>query len=319
MAKLKPISISFDETLISKEYFEFNRLNAKRPIKNIIYYMIFKREFYQMYYSILIKYLLHIEKIHPILIEEVIRKHAVLLFYSWLKDVASYNVSIPAFDELLSKELKPMDLLKKEAEGDYPLVLIFNKEEGDKYKDYIKSLKKELSYLYDVFPSNKKNPLDIIVNVLNKDYLFFSLYHFHIGNLKSDSERERRFEQLIAESIEDFKFIRFNLQIDLDNVEKYVLNFSSNSNADLLKRYSIVFGIFVNEIIKNDNYSFDKSINLKELKKLNYFAKEDDISLLRLKFLNSKAGEINKDNIVAFKFKYNDVDYEISSKGIKKI
>lgn len=29
MAKLKPISISFDETLISKEYFEFNRLNAK--------------------------------------------------------------------------------------------------------------------------------------------------------------------------------------------------------------------------------------------------------------------------------------------------
>ena len=75
----------------------------------------------------------------------------------------------------------------------------------------------------------------------------------------------------------------------------------------------------INEIIKNDNYSFDKSINLKELKKLNYFAKEDDISLLRLKFLNSKAGEINKENIVAFKFKYNDIDYEISSKGIKKI
>ena len=54
MAKLKPISISFDEYQLSKNYFEFN-VN-KKEVESAIYNILFNRKYYQMYYEIIIKY-----------------------------------------------------------------------------------------------------------------------------------------------------------------------------------------------------------------------------------------------------------------------
>ena len=60
MAKLKPISISFDEYQLSKNYFEFN-VN-KKEVESAIYNILFNRKYYQMYYEIIIKYLLHTDE-----------------------------------------------------------------------------------------------------------------------------------------------------------------------------------------------------------------------------------------------------------------
>lgn len=315
MAKLKPISISFDEYQLSKNYFEFN-VN-KKEVESAIYNILFNRKYYQMYYEIIIKYLLHKEKISPSLILDVVRKHAVLLFYYIMKGRFGYDLVIEEFDKLLSFRFTSKDLLNARIENNHPLALIFNKENGKEYEDYLKLLEKELSFLKENSKPGK-SPVDVILTVLRKDYLFFSLTHKSLSNLKTETDKKRSFDQLISENIEKYNFIKFNLQIDLENINNYCLNFNEENNKVLMERYSIVFGVFVYEVIKNDNLNLVKEVDLQELKKLNFFAKHHKILLSCLKFINSETGAVDKQTIIPFKFVYNDILYEISKEGIKK-
>ena len=124
--------------------------------------------------SIIIKYLLHKEKISPSFILDVVRKHAVLLFYYIMKGRFGYDLVIEEFDKLLSFRFTSKDLLNARIENNHPLALIFNKENGKEYEDYLKLLEKELSFLKENSKPGK-SPVDVILTVLRKDYLFLTV------------------------------------------------------------------------------------------------------------------------------------------------
>ena len=82
MAKKFECNYKCNEIEISRNFLSF----SNDDIRSFIYYMTFTKQYNQRILSLIIKYLVHIEKIKPEDIEDIIRKYSIILIYSFLKE-----------------------------------------------------------------------------------------------------------------------------------------------------------------------------------------------------------------------------------------
>ena len=311
-------SYSCNEKTLMKEYFEFYKeKNAKKSIRNFMYYIVFTMGYNQSFLNWIIKYLLHHHNINPLEIENIVRKHIVLFIYSWLKETKNYYYNNSDFNKLLSDKLTIDDIQNKKINDDHILTNIYLKTfEFKQFKKLVNDLKKDLDFL-------KAKEQNIIVNLLNKEnYFFVENHNTELLMLKVDNAR--RIDQLISENIINDEFVNFNIELDELNYEKYIKNVDHSESPKSLKtRFLLFIALITMDIINTENYDLSKKVNIERLRESRLFTKDKSCTFFKkystkLLFMDID-GTILKDKIISFQFSLNGNRYELSSNGLNKL
>lgn len=312
MAKKFECNYKCNEIEISRNFLSF----SDDDIRSFIYYMTFTKQYNQRILSLIIKYLVHIEKIKPEDIEDIIRKYSIILIYSFLKDKYNYK-NILFFDEILEKDISIEALKSIPQKSNNALIELYLKEKSTNYYEYIIKLEREIFRIKEMKNKIRKT----IINLLIKDNHFFTSYKKNeMLNLKNDNRRS--FDQLIAESIENRNFIDIDIEITEANFQNYKKNFIHfNSDKNLKSKYLIFIALLTFDLIENNNYDLSKKIDL------NIFYNTDILSLDKRNKLKGESGKILNfidfdgnildKNIHTFQYILNGIKYELSSNGLK--
>lgn len=312
MAKKFECNYKCNEIEISRNFLSF----SDDDIRSFIYYMTFTKQYNQRILSLIIKYLVHIEKIKPEDIEDIIRKYSIILIYSFLKDKYNYK-NILFFDEILEKDISIEALKSIPQKSNNALIELYLKEKSTNYYEYIIKLEREIFRIKEMKNKIRKT----IINLLIKDNHFFTSYKKNeMLNLKNDNRRS--FDQLIAESIENRNFTDIDIEITETNFQNYKNNYIHfNSDKNLKSKYLIFIALLTFDLIENNNYDLSKKIDL------NIFYNTDILSLDKRNKLKGESGKILNfidfdgnildKNIHTFQYILNGIKYELSSNGLK--
>ena len=319
MVKDFKCSYRLKEIELAKNYFAFYR-GENRPnesVRNFMYYMIFTKNYTQVFLKWITKYLLHVECVDPLVVEEVVRKYIVLIIYCWLKETKNYEYINKQFDQILSEELSVCSLLNTNVdEDDNFLTKLYLKNNPKLYSQYIQKFKVGLNCV-------KNTELVAMTNLLCKDYNYFIVNHtVALSDLKTD--KQRRTDQTIAETMSISKdFVDIDIFMDMTNYENYIKNVVESETPKSLKTSFLIFiDLITKNIIDNDNFDLSKHItNLETFKEGNIFTVNKNCTFFhkdgcKIKFINAN-GEIIKNKIIGFSYTYNNIIYELSSKGLK--
>lgn len=309
MAKKFVIDTCFSETETIKSILNFDK---KRMT-------VFKRHLgnrsYQVYYSLLVKYLLSLNSLSIEEIKKVVRRHIAISTYLVVRE------KIPKKPDLIFRfndiervitdhELNLESLLKKESLGSFnPFSCLFNDEDYEDIKRDIVCI----SSWYDVFTKGENRIDGLLNNVI--DYFgyackFADLKYLNHGDLIVA-------HSLIGEKLRDFTFT-----CNDDSIKKYWISNVVFKEEDIIEK---MFGHIINIIMLNENYDFAKTMIIMppyyyEIM-LCYAQKkliQSTFSFISVNVKNNTAvvkSEIIKDDII---FTYNDEKYVFSSKGIQK-
>lgn len=307
MAKVTEMNFNYDEIEVGKNYFEFNE-----NCRSFSCYLIFTKNTNQGILKYVLKYLLHVLKKTPYEVEEIIRKYMVLVTYYHLnKKAPNVITEVECLEELLKKPLSVHELTRTYAYGDSLIEKIFNKEKSGDYNKLIDKLAYSL-------PQEGKLQ-DAIKNFLKKDNYYFSLN----GSIESLEKNSRSVDQLIAEALVDHTFTKFKIEIDMVYEEAFKQNFHESLKGIVFKdRVPLLFGLFIDDLIKNNNLYYFEPVNLASSDTYKIILRNKDANISCkgcVSYINciNEDFMIDKTKIVPFKFKLNDKEYTFDKNGIK--
>lgn len=317
MAKPFKCSYRCNEKEIAKLYFEFFNKDNTSTLRNKLYYQVFTKDYNQVVIEWVNKYLLHVEKLPPLITEEIIRRYIILFVYSWLKDINQYDNTVDEFDYLLSKPLTYREILNTNViSKETPLALIFNNKENyyiNKH-DNLKSFKKEISKI----KNNEK-----VIKLIDKTHIEFFINYRRIEMINMEKSNIKLVDQIIAEGLLDARFYNFNIVINEENFENYRSNIINESSQVMIKeKLPLILGIFIDNIIENKNNNLEDNINLDIFKCFQFMTFDKNCTAIsnkrcKFKFINND-GSIDKSEIIPFDFIFNDQEYSLSHIGLIK-
>lgn len=318
MKKKQRYLCKFQEEEIAQDYAYF-----RKERRSGIYSLIFTKGNTQFFLEFSAKYLLHVEKLQPIVVQKLLRRYIIVLVYAWLKEKNNYT-SINEFDIILENPLTCKTLFTKLSNDlSHPLVRLFNNgdeyENNKEYNECIYELKKEISKL------GKGATVLALLKKVHIDYFIYRKGEALLSlNPSSKKGKVRQIDQIISEAISNKEFKKFDILIEEDNASKFKSNVSSKiGNAQINRMMVLALGFIVDDIIKNDNYDLSKNIDISKLASIKEMTFEKDDSFFtketsNLKFMD-KFGKINNDEIEEFEFIFNDKKYSLSKQGLKEI
>lgn len=318
MKKKKEYFCNFQEEVITQDYAYF-----KEQRRSKIFYFIFTQGMTKFFLEWSAKYLLHIEKLQPVVAQKFLRRYTIVIVYSWLKEKHNYT-SINEFDRILENPLTSKTLFVELINDlSHPLVRLFNN--GDNYEDNkefnecIYELKKEINKL-----SKGETAIDLL-KIVHIDYFIYRKGEplFSLNPSSGTKGKVRKIDQIISEAISNKEFKKFDIHIDEDNVDKFKSNIFIDEEYKIKRMMVLALGFIVDDMIKNDNYDMSKNVDISRLESIKEmtFDKNDKFftnDASNLKFMD-RSGNINKDEIEEFEFIFNNKKYSLSKEGLKEI
>lgn len=320
MAKKFNCAYEFSEIECAKKCFNFTK-----DIRSYLYLLSFVAENNQKVIKLIIKYLIHHEKVEPQKVEQIIRRYSILFIYSYLKDICQHNISIKHFDDLLNNDLSINGLLDDpETSNNEILIDLYLKNNPYQYNELVDLLGKEIEYLKN---KNKKDNFEkrikSMISLLKKDNHFFTAYKkSKIRDLRSDNARS--FDQLIAENIDNSDFYQVKIKVEQDHFENYKNNYITNvSPKNIKSRFLLYIAILTLDLIKNDNHKLSKKIDMTIFNNSDLFLEDRKSSCTKVdktifKFLE-KNGNIIPEKISPFEYTLNNKRYILSNEGLKEL
>ena len=306
MDKYLPYSHSFNEELLAKELFTL----SLPKVRSIVNYNIRNNSFVSIF-SLVARYLLHIEKLPAVKVRELLRKYAVIISYLYLKSVK--EVDFTQFESIaLENAITNMSVkeLSQEINGDSLFIDLYN---DISFNKNLNKLCKKIKKI-----SNGK-VMDAIYRLLRGEYNYFSKstnvnYFIEYPDMK-------RFDMIVSEALVHKDFYSFTFSLDFDMFKQ---NFTEKVSNDQIRMAIIFVGYLVYDLFNKENFKFKKDINYISNK---YFVlatldKTASIKNMKLNFLKQEKKEIFIDwsefkkfnfsfNNISGTFNYKKIDYSI--------
>ena len=319
------IILEYNEHNILKNIFFFTK--EYRPIIKRIAFALEKN---LKVIRLVVKYLLHDVKLDPLDTEDVLKKWIVLISYYYIKDSAGYECDIPELDQLLDKEFTIGDLKTTKIESNKYFGNIFNvdsKEMNKRINELIDHLKENITLDEKKY---KRNPSPYTIkNMLTKTNYFFNDHHGYKYDFENEFALYKEnisYDRIIAMELMNPEIIRFKIAMDEENFHKLKENYYVDGyyNSSLIKLIPLIFGFFVYNLIKDDNYKLDKQFKfISSEMYLFHSRKQSDSKGINIAKFQSylKSDQVNPsyddiNNITECSFYFNDKEYIFSKNGL---
>ena len=303
MDKYLPYEHAFNEELLAKELFALK----ENKVKSIVMYNIRNSSFVTIF-SLVAKYLLHVEKISPEKTREYLRKYAVIISYLYLNSVSNITFQF----KLIELENIIADINVSSLSGNLDDKGLFANLYND--VDFYKTLKQLIKKIKN---DGKDKVADAIYKVLRGEFNYFSKR----TNVTFFTEYPdmKRFDMIVSEALLDSKFNSFSFSV---NFEEFKANFTTEKPTNDQIRMAITFiGYIVYDVFNNSNVNFIKEINYISNKMLVLATLNKDVSVnkMNLSFLSKEKEQviINWQELSNFSFIYNGIEGTFNYKKIE--
>lgn len=297
------ISTCFSEYETAKGLllFEKERMKTfKRHISN---------ETIQYYYVLITKYLLSVEtKLSIDYIKTIIRRHIAISVYMYFRDGLDKSYRIKGFDEILDKDIDLTDLKR-------PVKYINSTSLSNPFWDL---------YNGADYETIKDSIIDISLDDEKTVALLCTVFdYFYYGCKFADLKYYNRSDLLIAYGINNYSFNNYTFKVlDNDYLENWVSTKNDFHEKDIEER---ILGFIINIILINGNLEFKDEMVVMPRYYYEMMINEARKPIFKNRYGFFEVDFINRVAVIlpdkikkSFEFKYNDIDYIFTSKGIKK-
>ena len=303
-----PYSFSFDEELLAYELFHLK----ENKIKSVINSQIRNKSF-NLIFAYVSRYLLHVHRIEPVVVRQMLRKYAVIIAYMYLESSPSLNLKgivNPKISNMISN--MSVELLLK----DIKIPGLF----GRLYNDI--EYHKNLKLLINKLNRQDKNKEEDIYKLLRGEYNFFSPNTELIKFSKNESMK--RFDLIVSEEMMNNEFEKFEFELEYDS---FIRNIIPEGQKKLNVTFATIWtGYLIHSCIKSNDFTCSKIHDVINNNKFVLCScdKRASIPNTHLMFMfdevngkNIERENIDLKKVSYFRFTYNGKKYDFTRSGIK--